>query len=183
MPTNITSDVQPYNYYMDDNEEQIPRARRQLNLDEEVDLFEIWDDDSGIDEDDEMMLDDEDDDYGDDDEVDQSHLTTLRVSIPIDPGLAILNRSPNSQSTSSHHRSTLFTLPSNRAEPSIDLHSTSNQLLWRNRRSDSVTSDLISFDLADMTNEAKNLALHAAQLGSLGFGTSFLEWVASFAAM
>ncbi|CAM8932792.1 unnamed protein product [Rhodiola kirilowii] len=71
IPTNITSDVQPYNYSMDDNEEHIPRARRQLNLDEEVDLIETEDDDSGSDEDDEMMLDDEDDVYGDDDEMDQ----------------------------------------------------------------------------------------------------------------
>ncbi|KAL9665414.1 hypothetical protein QQ045_020834 [Rhodiola kirilowii] len=40
-----------------------------------------------------------------------------------------------------------------------------------------------SSDWADLTTAAKNLALHAAQLGSLGFGTSFLEWVASFAAI
>ncbi|KAL9685013.1 hypothetical protein QQ045_022459 [Rhodiola kirilowii] len=72
IPTNITSDVQPYNYSMDDNGEDIPRARRQLNFDEEVDLFETGDDDSGGDEDDEIMLDDEDDVYGDDDEMDQS---------------------------------------------------------------------------------------------------------------
>ncbi|CAM8904334.1 unnamed protein product [Rhodiola kirilowii] len=50
-------------------------------------------------------------------------------------------------------------------------------------RTDSFTTDLISSDWADLTTAAKNLALHAAQLGSLGFGTSFLEWVASFAAI
>ncbi|CAM8907068.1 unnamed protein product [Rhodiola kirilowii] len=50
-------------------------------------------------------------------------------------------------------------------------------------RTDSFTTDLISSDWADLTTAAKNLGLHAAQLGSLGFGTSFLEWVASFAAI
>lgn len=50
-------------------------------------------------------------------------------------------------------------------------------------RTDSFARDQISSDFSDLTNAAKNLAVHAAQLASLGFGTTFLEWVASFAAM
>ncbi|OMO75293.1 Cold-regulated plasma membrane [Corchorus capsularis] len=45
------------------------------------------------------------------------------------------------------------------------------------------TSDLISSDFKELTFAAKKLANHAIKLGSLGFGTSFLEWVASFAAI
>ncbi|CAM8974825.1 unnamed protein product [Rhodiola kirilowii] len=71
-PTNITSDVQPYDYSVDDNvEEQIPRARRQLYLGEEDDMFETNDESVG-DEDDEMMLDEEDDEMMLDEEDDQS---------------------------------------------------------------------------------------------------------------
>ncbi|OMO92179.1 cold regulated membrane protein [Corchorus olitorius] len=44
-------------------------------------------------------------------------------------------------------------------------------------------SDLISSDFKELTFAAKKLANHAIKLGSLGFGTSFLEWVASFAAI
>ncbi|KAJ9704878.1 hypothetical protein PVL29_003092 [Vitis rotundifolia] len=50
-------------------------------------------------------------------------------------------------------------------------------------RTDTDTTDLISSDLRDLGNAAKKLATHAIKLGSLGFGTTFLEWVASFAAI
>lgn len=50
-------------------------------------------------------------------------------------------------------------------------------------RTDTDTTDLISSDLRDLGNAAKKLATHAIKLGSLGFGTTFLEWLASFAAM
>ncbi|GLT43052.1 hypothetical protein SLA2020_170260 [Shorea laevis] len=45
------------------------------------------------------------------------------------------------------------------------------------------TSDLISSDFKELTLAAKKLANHAIKLASLGFGTTFLEWVASFAAI
>ncbi|GAV90450.1 WCOR413 domain-containing protein, partial [Cephalotus follicularis] len=45
------------------------------------------------------------------------------------------------------------------------------------------TSDLISSDLKEQTKTAKKLANHAMKLASLSFGTSFLEWFASFAAI
>lgn len=48
---------------------------------------------------------------------------------------------------------------------------------------DTFGSDQISSDFSDLSNAARNLAVHAAQLASLGFGTTFLQWVASFAAM
>ncbi|KAL6211616.1 hypothetical protein ACLB2K_016839 [Fragaria x ananassa] len=47
----------------------------------------------------------------------------------------------------------------------------------------SVANDLINADFKDLAAAAKKLANHAVHLGSLGFGTTFLEWVASFAAM
>ena len=50
-------------------------------------------------------------------------------------------------------------------------------------RTDTDTTDLISSDLRDLGNAAKKLATHAIKLGGLGFGTTFLEWLASFAAM
>lgn len=53
-------------------------------------------------------------------------------------------------------------------------------------RTGEVTSDLISSDMKELALAAKKLANHsvvAMKLGGLGFGTSFLEWVASFAAM
>lgn len=53
-------------------------------------------------------------------------------------------------------------------------------------RTSEVTSDLISSDMKELVVAAKKLADHsvvAIKLGGLGFGTSFLEWVASFAAM
>ncbi|XP_004290397.1 PREDICTED: cold-regulated 413 plasma membrane protein 1 [Fragaria vesca subsp. vesca] len=47
----------------------------------------------------------------------------------------------------------------------------------------SVANDLINADFKDLAAAAKKLATHAVHLGSLGFGTTFLEWVASFAAI
>ncbi|KAL6209683.1 hypothetical protein ACLB2K_020623 [Fragaria x ananassa] len=47
----------------------------------------------------------------------------------------------------------------------------------------SVANDLINADFKDLTAAVKKLATHAVHLGSLGFGTTFLEWVASFAAI
>nr|ADV02770.1 WCOR413-like cold acclimation protein [Ipomoea batatas] len=50
--------------------------------------------------------------------------------------------------------------------------------------SSSVASDLIGSDLKELGMAAKKLANHAIMLsGGLGFGTSFLSWVASFAAI
>ena len=45
------------------------------------------------------------------------------------------------------------------------------------------TSDLIASDFKELSFAAKKLANHAIRLGGLGFGTTFLEWIASFAAM
>ncbi|KAK9942281.1 hypothetical protein M0R45_007956 [Rubus argutus] len=50
-------------------------------------------------------------------------------------------------------------------------------------RTDSVASDLINADFKDLADAAKKLASHAIHLGSLGFGTTFLQWVASVAAI
>ncbi|XVE48627.1 hypothetical protein DITRI_Ditri01bG0016800 [Diplodiscus trichospermus] len=44
-------------------------------------------------------------------------------------------------------------------------------------------SDLISSDVKELVFAAKKLANHVIMLGSLGFGTSFFEWIASFAAI
>ncbi|KAL0356761.1 UNVERIFIED_CONTAM: cold-regulated plasma membrane protein 2 [Sesamum calycinum] len=44
-------------------------------------------------------------------------------------------------------------------------------------------SELISSDLKDVGNAVKKLANHAVKLGGLGFGTSFLKWVAAVAAI
>lgn len=48
---------------------------------------------------------------------------------------------------------------------------------------DNATSDLINSDMNELKNAAKQLINDATKLGGLGFGTSFLKWVASFAAM
>ncbi|KAK3223578.1 hypothetical protein Dsin_010603 [Dipteronia sinensis] len=48
---------------------------------------------------------------------------------------------------------------------------------------DQVTANLINSDINDLKVAAKNLINHATKLGGLGFGTSFLKWVASFAAI
>ncbi|XXG49299.1 hypothetical protein AAC387_Pa02g3520 [Persea americana] len=45
------------------------------------------------------------------------------------------------------------------------------------------TQQLIESDLKEMGIAAKKLANDAMRLGSLGFGTAFLKWVASFAAI
>lgn len=50
-------------------------------------------------------------------------------------------------------------------------------------RAEQEASDLISSDFKELVFAAKKLANHAIKLGSLGFGTSILEWIASFAAM
>ncbi|XP_059647734.1 cold-regulated 413 plasma membrane protein 1 [Cornus florida] len=41
----------------------------------------------------------------------------------------------------------------------------------------------IASDLKDLGNAAKKLAIHTVNLGSLGFGTTFLQWVAACAAI
>ncbi|KAF5463895.1 hypothetical protein F2P56_014022 [Juglans regia] len=45
------------------------------------------------------------------------------------------------------------------------------------------TADLIDSDNKELKIAAKRLINHATKLGGLGFGTSFLKWVASFAAI
>lgn len=50
-------------------------------------------------------------------------------------------------------------------------------------KTDPVAEDLINTDINELKIAAKNLIKHAAKLGGLAFGTSFLKWVASFAAM
>lgn len=48
---------------------------------------------------------------------------------------------------------------------------------------ESTTQQLIDSDLREIGIAAKKLANDAMRLGGLGFGTAFLKWVASFAAM
>ncbi|CBI38360.3 hypothetical protein VitviT2T_010574 [Vitis vinifera] len=50
-------------------------------------------------------------------------------------------------------------------------------------KTDPEPTQLINSDLNDLKIAAKNLINHASKLGSLGFGTSFLKWVASFSAI
>ncbi|KAA8547285.1 hypothetical protein F0562_003851 [Nyssa sinensis] len=51
-------------------------------------------------------------------------------------------------------------------------------------KTDAATADLINSDINELKIAAKKLINHAILLGSgLGFGTTFLEWVASFAAI
>lgn len=50
-------------------------------------------------------------------------------------------------------------------------------------KTDQLSQDIISSDMNDLKMAAKNLIADATRLGGLGFGTSFLKWVASFAAM
>ncbi|XP_031250173.1 cold-regulated 413 plasma membrane protein 1-like [Pistacia vera] len=51
-------------------------------------------------------------------------------------------------------------------------------------RSEQVRRDLLSTDVQELLVAAKKLAIHAIKLGGLmGFGTSILEWIASFAAI
>ncbi|KAJ6927150.1 cold-regulated 413 plasma membrane protein 1-like [Populus alba x Populus x berolinensis] len=51
------------------------------------------------------------------------------------------------------------------------------------RRDQEMASGLLTSDFQDFANAAKKLANHAIKLGGLGFGTTFLEWIASFAAI
>jgi len=51
------------------------------------------------------------------------------------------------------------------------------------RTDQEMASGLITSDFQDFANAAKKLANHAIKLGGLGFGTTFLQWIASFAAM
>lgn len=44
-------------------------------------------------------------------------------------------------------------------------------------------SDTITSDLKDLHNAAKKLASDAIKLGGLGFGTSFLKWIAALSAI
>lgn len=50
-------------------------------------------------------------------------------------------------------------------------------------KTDPATEDLINSDMDELKIAAKRLINHATKLGGLSFGTSFLKWVASFAAM
>ena len=50
-------------------------------------------------------------------------------------------------------------------------------------KTDPAATELIKSDINELKIAAKRLFNHAIKLGGLGFGTSFLEWVASFAAM
>ncbi|KAF9675966.1 hypothetical protein SADUNF_Sadunf09G0089000 [Salix dunnii] len=51
------------------------------------------------------------------------------------------------------------------------------------RRDQEMESSLLASDFQDLTIAAKKLANHAIKLGGLGFGTTFLEWIAAFAAI
>ncbi len=48
---------------------------------------------------------------------------------------------------------------------------------------DTDATDLIRSDFRDLGVAAKKLAVHATKLGSLGFGTAFLKWLACIAAI
>lgn len=48
---------------------------------------------------------------------------------------------------------------------------------------DQVSAEMIDSDINDLKVAAKNLIGHATKLAGLGFGTSFLKWIASLAAM
>ncbi|KAF4356816.1 hypothetical protein CsatB_006171 [Cannabis sativa] len=50
-------------------------------------------------------------------------------------------------------------------------------------KTDSDATDLLGNDVKDLANALKKFANHSIKLASLGFGTSFLEWVAAFAAI
>lgn len=50
-------------------------------------------------------------------------------------------------------------------------------------KTDPIAEDFISSDITELKLAAKKLINDAARLGGLGFGTSFLKWVASFAAI
>ncbi|KAG5535757.1 hypothetical protein RHGRI_023504 [Rhododendron griersonianum] len=48
---------------------------------------------------------------------------------------------------------------------------------------DPADAEMIDSDINELKIAAKRLITHATKLGGLGFGTSFLKWVASFAAI
>ena len=48
---------------------------------------------------------------------------------------------------------------------------------------DEFPSKQIHSDLKEVSNAAKKLASDVIKLGGLGFGTSFLQWIASISAM
>ncbi|XP_052206245.1 cold-regulated 413 plasma membrane protein 2-like [Diospyros lotus] len=50
-------------------------------------------------------------------------------------------------------------------------------------KTDSNTAQLIDSDINELKIAAKRLVSDVAKLGGLGFGTSFLKWIASFAAI
>uniref|UniRef100_A0A5B7AHD0 Cold-regulated 413 plasma membrane protein 2 n=1 Tax=Davidia involucrata TaxID=16924 RepID=A0A5B7AHD0_DAVIN len=50
-------------------------------------------------------------------------------------------------------------------------------------KTDPTTNEFIASDLKDLGNAAKKLATHAIKLGGLGFGTTFLQWFATVAAI
>ncbi|XWS45344.1 hypothetical protein CRYUN_Cryun15aG0128400 [Craigia yunnanensis] len=50
-------------------------------------------------------------------------------------------------------------------------------------KTDPVAEELISSDINELKLAAKKLINDATKLGGLGFGTSFLQWVASFSAI
>ncbi|KAH1072504.1 hypothetical protein J1N35_024832 [Gossypium stocksii] len=50
-------------------------------------------------------------------------------------------------------------------------------------RSEREATDLLASDFQDLIFASKKLANHAIKLGSWGFGTTLLEWIASFAAI
>ncbi|CAK7329763.1 unnamed protein product [Dovyalis caffra] len=51
------------------------------------------------------------------------------------------------------------------------------------RRDEEMASDLLASDFQDVTVAAKKLANHAIKLGGSGFVTTFLQWIAAFAAI
>lgn len=50
-------------------------------------------------------------------------------------------------------------------------------------KTDPATADLIDSDINELKIAAQRLINHATKLGGLGFGTAFLQWVASFSAI
>ncbi|CAI9758766.1 unnamed protein product [Fraxinus pennsylvanica] len=54
---------------------------------------------------------------------------------------------------------------------------------YLNMKTDQETAELLNSDFNELKMAAKKLIDHATKLGGLGFGTSLLKWVASFAAI
>ncbi|KAF3435644.1 hypothetical protein FNV43_RR22735 [Rhamnella rubrinervis] len=57
------------------------------------------------------------------------------------------------------------------------------QMSYLRMRTEKEASDLVSSDLKDLTTAARNLANHSIKLAGSGFVTTFLEWLACFAAI